>query len=379
MYVLLAIETCVLTSEIVSHNSLATYLAIYGSKLISHLCLLMLCELRRMAKDLSEGVRGQIIALTNEGYSQRQVAAKIGVSKGAVQRTLERFRKTGSYSSRPKSGRPRSTTKQEDQFIKLTSLRNRRATAGDIQLAINSTRERPISKATVRRRLTASGLRGRVARSKPFLRPVNKRKRYLWAKKYKNYTVENWKKVLFTDESQFEIHGNNRRVYVRRRHGERFLNQCLKSTIRHGGGSIQVWGCFSFSGVGSLYRIKGILEKKQYHSILQRHAIPSGKRLCGRGFTLVQDNDPKHSSNFCKKYLQNKERQGELKLMDFPPQSPDVNPIEHLWEHLKREKVKHAVTSKDNLWEILSDCWSNIKAPVLQALVKSMPKRVNAV
>ena len=74
---------------------------------------------------------------------------------------------------------------------------------------------------------------------------------------------------------------------------------------------------------------KGILEKKQYHSILQRHA--------------------------------------------------DVNPIEHLWEHLKREKVKHAVTSKDNLWEILSDCWFNIKAPVLQALVKSMPKRVNAV
>ena len=65
--------------------------------------------------------------------------------------------------------------------------------------------------------------------------------------------------------------------------------------------------------------------------------------------------------------------------MDFPPQSPDVNPIENLWEHLKRKKVKHAVTSKDNLWEILSDCWSNIKAPVLQAPVKSMPKRVNAV
>ena len=84
MYVLLAIETCVLTSKIVSHNSLATYLAIYGSKLISHLCPLMLYELRRMAKDLSEGVRGQIIALTNEGYSQRQVAAKIGVSKGPV-------------------------------------------------------------------------------------------------------------------------------------------------------------------------------------------------------------------------------------------------------------------------------------------------------
>ena len=92
--------------------------------------------LRRMAKDLSEGVRGQIIALTNEGYSQQEVAAKMGVSKGAEQQTLERFRKTGSYSSRPTSGRPRGTTKQEDQFIKLTLLRNRKATAGDIQLTI---------------------------------------------------------------------------------------------------------------------------------------------------------------------------------------------------------------------------------------------------
>ena len=55
-----------------------------------------------MAKDLSEGFRGQIIALINEGYSQRQVAAKVGVSEGGVQRTVERFRKTQSYSSLPK-------------------------------------------------------------------------------------------------------------------------------------------------------------------------------------------------------------------------------------------------------------------------------------
>ncbi len=196
--------------------------------------------------------------------------------------------------------------------------------------------------------MAASGLKGRVAPSKPLLHPINERKRLLWVKKYKHYSIENWKKVLFTNESKFEIHGNNRRVYVRRRRGERLSNQCLKSTVKHGGGNINVWGCFSFNGVGNLYRIKGNLEKKQYHSILQRHAIPSGKRLCGRGFTLVQDNDPKHTSNLCKKYLKNKENQGGLKLMAFPPQSPDVSPIEHLWDELKREKVKHEVTSQDS-------------------------------
>ena len=301
------------------------------------------------------------------------------MSKGAVQRTVERFKKTQCYSSLPKPGRPRITTKKEDQFIKLSSLRNRRATASNIQSSINATREKAISKTTVRRRLAASGLNGRVAASKPLLRPINKRKRFLWAKKYKHYSVDNWKKVLFTDESKFEIHGNNRRVYVRRRCGERLSSQCLKSTVKHGGGNIQVWGCFSFNGVGSLYRIKGNLDKKQYHSILQRHAVPSGKRLCGRGFTLLQDNDPKHSSNLCTNYLRNKENQGELKLMAFPPQSPDVNPIEHLWDELKREKVKHDVTSQDRLWDVISTCWHNIEPSTLQNLVKSMPKRVEAI
>ena len=152
-----------------------------------------------------------------------------------------------------------------------------------------------------------------------------------------------------------------------------------QSIVKHGGGNIQVWGCFSFNGIGSLYKMKGNLEQKQYHSILQRHAIPSGKRLCGRGFTLLQDNDPKHSSNLYKTYLKNKERQGELKLMEFPPQSPDVNPIEHLWDHLKREKIRHAATSKERLWEVLCQCWNSIEASTLQNLVKSMPKRVQAI
>ena len=77
-----------------------------------------------------------------------------------------------------------------------------------------------------------------------------------------------WKTVFFVDESKFEIHGNNRRIYVRRRPGERLSSQCIKPTVKHGGGNIHVWGCFSFNGVGDLYRIKGNLDKKQYHSIL---------------------------------------------------------------------------------------------------------------
>ena len=76
-----------------------------------------------MAKELSEGVRGEIMALIKEGLSHRQIAARMRVSKGAVQRTAERFKRTNAYSTLPRSGRPKCTTPQQDRFIKITSLR----------------------------------------------------------------------------------------------------------------------------------------------------------------------------------------------------------------------------------------------------------------
>ncbi len=127
------------------------------------------------------------------------------------------------------------------------------------------------------------------------------------------------------------------------------IPQCIKPTVKHGGGNIQVWGCFAYSGVGHLHRIDSTLTKEKYHSILQRHATPSGLHLCGEGFILQQDNDPKHTSKLCKNYLKTKEDQGVLTVMDFPPQSPDLNPTEHLWGHLKTEKAKHSATPQEAL------------------------------
>uniref|UniRef100_A0A3B4XK47 Transposase Tc1-like domain-containing protein n=1 Tax=Seriola lalandi dorsalis TaxID=1841481 RepID=A0A3B4XK47_SERLL len=92
--------------------------------------------------------------------------------------------------------RPKVTTPLEDQCIKLSSLRDRKT---------------PISKSTVKRRLSCGGLRGRVAGSKPLLTRENKAKRLRWAKKYQNFTVDERRNVIFTDESKFEIYGSNRR------------------------------------------------------------------------------------------------------------------------------------------------------------------------
>ncbi|XP_056143244.1 uncharacterized protein LOC130118936, partial [Lampris incognitus] len=209
-------------------------------------------------RELSSETRQSILVLRNEGYSMREIAKKLKISYTGVYYSLQRTAQTGSNQSRKRSGRPRCTTEQEDKYIRVSSLRNRRLTGPQLASSLNSTRKTPVSTSTVKRRLRDSGLQSRVAKKKPC------------------------------------------------RTNEKMLEECLTPSVKHGGGNVMVWGCFGAGKVGDLYRVKGILNKEGYHSILQRHAIPSGQRLIGANFILQQDNDPKHTSKLCKNYLEQK-------------------------------------------------------------------------
>ena len=90
------------------------------------------------------------------------------------------------------------------------------------------------------------------------------------------------------------------------------------------------WNC-------DLVRIDGIMIAEKYTQIFFHHAIQSGRRLIGPRFTFQQDNDPKHTANKFKRYLKRKEDQAVLELMEWPPQSRDLNIIEAIWDHLDRK------------------------------------------
>ncbi|CAJ0922022.1 unnamed protein product [Ranitomeya imitator] len=160
-----------------------------------------------------------------------------------VAKTIKRYKETGSHEDCPRKGRPRVTSASEEKFIRVTSLRNRRLTAAQIRDQVNATQSsssRHISTTTVKRRLCAAGLLGKIAARKPLLRTGNKQKRLVWAKKHKEWTLDQWKSVLWSDESKFEIFGSNHRVFVRRRKGERMDSTCLVPTVEHGGGGVGV-------------------------------------------------------------------------------------------------------------------------------------------
>lgn len=153
----------------------------------------------------------------------------------------------------------------------------------------------------------------------------DRQKRLVWAKELKEQTLNQWKSVLWSEDSKFKTFGSIHRVFVRRRKGKQMDTSCLVPTVKHGGGGVMVWGCFSGDTVGDLFQIDGTLNQHGYHTILQWHAIPSCLCLVEPSFIFQQDNDPKHTSRVCKGGLTKKEVDSELHQMTWPPKSPDQN------------------------------------------------------
>uniref|UniRef100_A0AAZ3NYC5 Transposase Tc1-like domain-containing protein n=1 Tax=Oncorhynchus tshawytscha TaxID=74940 RepID=A0AAZ3NYC5_ONCTS len=126
---------------------------------------------------------------------------------------------------------------------------------------------------TVQRRLRESVLHGRIAAKKPLLKDKNNtKKRLAWAKKHEQWTLDRWKSVLWT---KFEIFGSNHCVFVRRRVGEWMISTHVVPTVKHGGGGVMVWGCFTGDTVCDLFRIQGTLNQAwlPQHSAAIRHSI----------------------------------------------------------------------------------------------------------
>ena len=236
--------------------------------------------------------------------------------------------------------------------------------------------QKKICSDTVCKILKRNGFRNRIARKKPFISLVNRQKRIAFAKEYIHKPPEFWEQIIFTDESKYCIFGIKGRTRVWRKPNTSLNKENLVPTTKHGGGGVMVWGCMSGRGVGNLTFIDGIMDKWVYLNVLKENVVQSAEKLGLQGSYYFQhDNDPKHTAEIVKLWI----LYNIPKQLHTPPQSPDLNPIEHIWDLLEHRIRQHHITTKEMLKEVLQLEWTKISREETRKLVQSMPKRLSEV
>jgi transposase len=327
-------------------------------------------------------IRALISDLAATGLLLSEIASLVNVSISTVQRSIKHGKERGHHQDAPRSGRPPKLDERSLRHLNLILERDRRQPLCNVTSAVNNFLSSPVAPRTIQRTIHAKlDMSSCMACKKPYLDPKHRLERKKWAQEKLGWDMTNWSRVIWTDEATVEIGKESRAIRVWRRAGERYKESCLAPTFKSGRQSLMVWGCMAYGRLGPLIRIP----KDQKKAINYINLVLAGplwdvysELYEERGVVkVVEDGAPVHTAMISRKFRTDH----HIDTLEHPAQSPDVNPIEHVWKHLKVMVNKRLVRPRnlEELWEALSEEWAKIDIEFINRLVESMPNRVQAV
>ncbi|UYV67567.1 hypothetical protein LAZ67_5001239 [Cordylochernes scorpioides] len=302
---------------------------------------------RRQFKQTDAFTRGMVIGLKRAGWSIRQIAADTHLGASTVHRLWRRWLEQGNVAIYRNAGATRVTSARVDRRILRQAVAAPQATCTAILQHVQDTLDHSISTRTISRRLVANGLHScRPLRRLP-LTPPNRRQRLEWCRARSTWMTK-WHRVVFSDESRFCLSSDSRRVRVWRRRGERSNPAAI------------------------VERPTGTMTAQRYvDDVLRPVILPY---LQGVPNALYQqDNARPHTARISQQALQ------DVQMLPWPPYSPDLSPIEHVWDIIGRRL--HALPqprSKEELWQMVEREWRAIPQDAIRTLIDSLPRRVAA-
>jgi transposase len=321
----------------------------------------------------SPTLRARICALLDSGHSITAVSFLHGLHRSTVSRIYRKYKEGGGYEDKPRTGRPKVFTDRNERSMIRKLMKGECANAEELRKVWEGP---PISTQTIQNALQRNGLKGRSTRKKPLLKKTHRKRRLAFAKKYRHWSLQDWHRVVWSDESKFNVFGSDGRSWCWRKDGQALRDVFVKPTVKHGGGSVMVWGCMTSQGVGNLCCINGGLDAELYTTILKEDYLDTldWYALTPKETIFQHDNDPKHKAKLTQAWL----KDHEIAVLDWPAQSPDLNPIEHLWNEVERRLKQHPEppTRQSELWEKLEEVWNGIEADVCLKLINTMPERI---
>ena len=325
---------------------------------------------------LSAADQNHILALLDAGHSATQIAASTSYSLGAVSKLRS---KHCPHLFKFCDGHPSKLIPANICYAQCLISSKKADTAVDVAKALRNVTNQPLSAQTICCNLKAAGLKAVVKKKKPFLSKRHRKTRMDFALAYQHWTVEDWKKMVWSDETKINRLGSDGRKWIWKKAGESLNDRLVEGTQKFGGGSVMVWGCMLWDGSGYACKIDGRMDRDLYIKILEKD-LQESLNYFGKDtgdIIFQQDNDPKHTCKKAQTWFQDH----NFNVLLWPAQSPDLNPIEHLWDHLKRQLAGHKIAPSGilELWERVEEEWNKIDAKVCQNLIESMPRRVAAV
>jgi transposase len=239
-----------------------------------------------------------------------------------------------------------------------------------------------VSMSTIDCYLHQNNYRKWLAKKRPKLEDRHVFQKLQWALQHKDWTHEQWEGVIWSDECSVEKSDSGRQMWVFRQPPQKWFKDCIAPKRKCKGISLMVRGCFWGRNQGTfcLLIVKSV-NKSVYVKLLEYLLLPVLKRIQDtlEDSIFQQDNAPVHKAavvmDFFKKY--------NIQVEDWPPYSPDFNPIKHVWVALKCRLVRkypHIGNAKGDpdkvkarLAEVLPKIWQEIPQLYFEKLWKSMP------
>ncbi len=306
--------------------------------------------------------RSTILHYWNNGHrSPTTIARMTKIPVGTVKYNIIKIKEQGKIEDRPRSGRPRKITANDNIALGQWIRRNNETTSKELAQKLLDNRGLDVSRWTVQRQLKRLGYKSTLPYGTPMLTQEQKDARVQWAIKHQN---DDWSRTIFTDETCYQLFRNTIRRWSRNPKAE--VKRIPKNRQK-----IMVWGGFSIKGLVGYHSFNTIMDGNYYVQILQDHLIRNARKQFGRRWRLQQDNDPKHKSRVAQQFLSKEAPE----VIDWPSNSPDVNPVENLWSIIKRRVEKRKPTNLQELDIFLHEEWDKTDMVVLSHLVDSMQSR----
>ena len=327
---------------------------------------------------LSQKDKEQILHLKSQEWTWKSISEAVKATPAACRKFFQRHQATADLP--PKLRLPK-TMIQGSLALKIKRMVNEKPSISYRDIEHELKKHAPGDEhvprwSTIRTFLLSSGYKMVKLIKNPLLSDINWQKRIIFAEKMLENPAEFWERVIWSDETTVRSNPNSKEVFFKVHNSVKRENLPFNTKSQSQGISVMFWGCFSKQGLGPLVVIDGTLNAENYKNLLEEYLLPE-IRSCNVPMTFMQDNAPCHKAKPVLEFF----KSNGITTLDWPPQSPDLNPIENLWSIIKRKRAKKfgIPTSKKELIEQIFEIWDNIDIELQKNLANSVSNRLNEV